>query len=143
MPAGWRRRSSRCAARPNSRPQNTADRPRKLTPEAVTRKVNSPASRSAGSLRLRASASLNAALIAALAGLALYGAFSEALARSLSETAERDTGLFTFLVTASGVSFLGLSAAFWGLLFGLAAHLLLRLRKPAAIASPAGEPARE
>jgi benzoate membrane transport protein len=84
-----------------------------------------------------------AALIAALAGLALYGAFSEALARSLSEPKERDAGLFTFLVTASGVSFLGLSAAFWGLLFGLAAHLLLRLRKPAAIASPAGEPARE
>jgi len=38
--------------------------------------------------------------------------------------------LFTFLVTASGVSFLGLSAAFWGLLFGLLAHGLLCLRRP-------------
>ncbi|MQU08168.1 benzoate/H(+) symporter BenE family transporter [Pseudomonas helleri] len=64
------------------------------------------------------------ALIAALAGLALYGAISEALTRSLSEPWERDAGLFTFLVTASGVAFLGLSAAFWGLLFGLAVHLL-------------------
>ncbi|RMH83573.1 benzoate transporter BenE [Pseudomonas sp. AOB-7] len=97
----------------------------------------------AGATLVSLFAAFPAALIAALAGLALYGAFSEALARSLSEPAERDAGLFTFLVTASGVSFLGLSAAFWGLLFGLAAHLLLRLRKPAAIASPAGEPARE
>jgi benzoate membrane transport protein len=97
----------------------------------------------AGATLVSLFAAFPAALIAALAGLALYGAFSEALARSLSEPKERDAGLFTFLVTASGVSFLGLSAAFWGLLFGLAAHLLLRLRKPAAIASPAGEPARE
>ena len=61
---------------------------------------------------------------------ALYGAISEALVRSLAEPQERDAGLFTFLVTASGVSFLGLSAAFWGLLFGLLAHALLRLRRP-------------
>lgn len=73
-----------------------------------------------------------AALIAALAGLALYGAISEALARSLAEPGERDAGLFTFLVTASGMSFLGLSAAFWGLLFGLLAYGLLRLRRPQA-----------
>jgi benzoate membrane transport protein len=45
---------------------------------------------------------------------------------------ERDAGLFTFLVTASGVTFLGLSAAFWGLLFGLLAHALVRLRRPRA-----------
>ena len=71
------------------------------------------------------------ALIAALAGLALYGAFSEALARSLSAPQERDAGLFTFLVTASGVAFLGLSAVFWGLLFGLAAHALqAKVRTP-------------
>ncbi|MEE1924169.1 benzoate/H(+) symporter BenE family transporter [Pseudomonas sp. 148P] len=70
------------------------------------------------------------ALIAALAGLALYGAISEALARSLAEPRERDAGLFTFLVTASGVSFLGLSAAFWGLVFGLLAHCLLAARRP-------------
>jgi benzoate membrane transport protein len=71
-----------------------------------------------------------AALVAALAGLALYGAISDALARSLAEPAERDAGLFTFLVSASGGSFLGLSAAFWGLLFGLAAHALVSLRRP-------------
>ncbi|MGS7249756.1 benzoate/H(+) symporter BenE family transporter [Pseudomonas sp. SK] len=73
-----------------------------------------------------------AALVGALAGLALYGAISEALARSLAAPAERDAGLFTFLVSASGVTFLGLSAAFWGLLFGLLAHALLRLCQPGA-----------
>lgn len=89
----------------------------------------------AGATLMSLFAAFPAALIAALAGLALYGAISEALARSLSEPAERDAGLFTFLVTASGVSFLGLSAAFWGLLFGLAAHALPRLRRPRAQAA--------
>ncbi|MEB3437031.1 benzoate/H(+) symporter BenE family transporter [Pseudomonas sp. A2] len=86
----------------------------------------------AGATLMSLFAAFPAVLIAALAGLALYGAISEALVRSLAEPAERDAGLFTFLVTASGVAFLGLSAAFWGLLFGLLAHALLRLRQPRA-----------
>ncbi|WNW10603.1 benzoate/H(+) symporter BenE family transporter [Pseudomonas sp. DTU_2021_1001937_2_SI_NGA_ILE_001] len=70
-------------------------------------------------------------LVAALAGLALFGAISEALGRSTVQVEERDAGLFTFLVTASGVSFLGLSAAFWGLLAGLVVHLAMNARRPA------------
>ncbi|WP_260954454.1 benzoate/H(+) symporter BenE family transporter [Pseudomonas citri] len=66
------------------------------------------------------------ALIAALAGLALYGAISDALVRSLSESKELDAGLFTFLVTASGVSFCGFSAPFWGVIFGLTVQFLKR-----------------
>lgn len=84
----------------------------------------------AGATLMSLFAAFPAALIPALAGLALYGAISEALARSLADPQERDAGLFTFLVTASGVAFLGLSAAFWGLLFGLGAHALMHLRKP-------------
>lgn len=84
----------------------------------------------AGATLMSLFAAFPAALIATLAGLALYGAISEALARSLAEPGERDAGLFTFLVTASGVTFLGLSAAFWGLLFGLLAHALVSLRRP-------------
>jgi benzoate membrane transport protein len=76
------------------------------------------------------------ALIAALAGLALYGAISDALVRSLAETKERDAGLFTFLVTASGVSFLGMSSAFWGLALGLLAHLIIVARQPAPVEAP-------
>lgn len=72
-----------------------------------------------------------AALIAALAGLALFGAIGGALAGAMSVPADREAALITFLVTASGMSFLGLSAAFWGLIFGLFAHLLLNLRRVA------------
>ncbi|NLC00945.1 MAG: benzoate/H(+) symporter BenE family transporter [Pseudomonas formosensis] len=87
-----------------------------------------------------------AALIAALAGLALLAAIAGALAGAMAVPDDREAALITFLVTASGMSFLGLSAAFWGLIFGLAAHLLLRLRRPrnrsaAASAEPlASEP---
>ena len=84
-------------------------------------------------------AAFPAELVAALAGLALFGAISEALARSTAQPAERDAGLFTFLVTASGVSFLGLSAAFWGLLFGLVTHWVMSARRP-PVAAPAAQP---
>ncbi|WP_312246397.1 benzoate/H(+) symporter BenE family transporter [Stutzerimonas nitrititolerans] len=71
------------------------------------------------------------ALIAALAGLALLSAIGAALHGAMSVPADREAALITFLVTASSMSLLGLSAAFWGLIFGIAAHLLLTLRKPA------------
>lgn len=78
-----------------------------------------------------------AALIAALAGLALLAAIGGALNAAMAVPADREAALITFLVTASGMSFLGLSAAFWGLIFGIAAHLLLGLRKRIpAVASP-------
>ncbi|WP_165666402.1 benzoate/H(+) symporter BenE family transporter [Metapseudomonas otitidis] len=70
-------------------------------------------------------------LIAALAGLALFGAIAGALAGSMAVLEDREAALITFLVTASGMSFLGLSAAFWGLIFGLLAHLLLTARRSA------------
>lgn len=74
-------------------------------------------------------------LIAALAGLALFGAIGGALAGAMAQPDDREAALITFLVTASGMSFLGLSAAFWGLMFGLAAHLLLSVRRKAAPAA--------
>ncbi|QLC74805.1 benzoate/H(+) symporter BenE family transporter [Pseudomonas sp. LPB0260] len=68
-------------------------------------------------------------LIAALAGLALFGAIAGALAGAMAVPEDREAALITFLVTASGMSLLGLSAAFWGLIFGIAAHLLLGARR--------------
>ena len=67
-------------------------------------------------------------LIAALAGLALFAAIGGALSGAMAVPRDREAALITFLVTASGMSWLGLSAAFWGLIFGLVAHLLLTLR---------------
>ena len=65
-------------------------------------------------------------LIAALAGLALFPTIASALAASMADAGERDAALVTFIVSASGMSLFGLGAAFWGLLFGLGAHALLR-----------------
>lgn len=70
-----------------------------------------------------------AAMIAALAGLALLAAIGAALSGAMAAPADREAALITFLVTASGMSFLGLSAAFWGLVFGLCAHALHGLRQ--------------
>ena len=69
------------------------------------------------------------ALIAALAGLALLTAIGGALSSAMSVPQDREAALITFLVTASGMSFLGLSAAFWGLIFGIVAHFLLTPRR--------------
>lgn len=67
-------------------------------------------------------------LIATLAGLALLTTFSGSLTRALGEPETRDTAVITFLITASGISLLGIGAAFWGLAGGLVAHLLLTRR---------------
>lgn len=71
-------------------------------------------------------------LIAALAGLALFAAIGGSLSHAMAVPADREAALITFLVSASGMSLFGLSAAFWGLLFGLAAHAVLSWRRPAA-----------
>ncbi len=57
-------------------------------------------------------------LIAAVAGLALIGALSSSLVSSLGSERDREAALITFLVTASGLSFFGISGVFWGLLAG-------------------------
>ncbi|AZD03395.1 benzoate/H(+) symporter BenE family transporter [Pseudomonas chlororaphis] len=59
---------------------------------------------------------------AALVGLALFAA--------MAAPRDREAALITFLVTASGMSLFGLSAAFWGLLFGLVARGVLTLCRP-------------
>jgi benzoate membrane transport protein len=58
-------------------------------------------------------------LIEAVAGLALLGALGGALAAALSDDTIREPALVTFLVSASGITTLGVSAAFWGLVAGL------------------------
>lgn len=59
------------------------------------------------------------ALIATIAGLALIGPFVSSLSASLSIEGERFAAAVTFTVTASGMSALGIGAAFWGLVAGL------------------------
>lgn len=72
-------------------------------------------------------------LIEAVAGLALLGSFAAALSAALAQPAEREAAAVTFLVAASGVTLLGVSGAFWGLLAGGAMLALASWRRgPAA-----------
>lgn len=66
-------------------------------------------------------AAMPKALIATVAGLALAGALMGSLTVAMSEDRTRFPALLTFAVAASGVSMLGIGAAFWGLVIGLAA----------------------
>lgn len=65
------------------------------------------------------------AFIAALAGLALVGAIVSNIRMLADEPAYIESSVITFLVTASGMTVGGLGSAFWGIVIGLAAHLLL------------------
>jgi benzoate membrane transport protein len=67
-------------------------------------------------------ASFPQALIAAIAGIALTGPLVNAIATSLGSERDRFAAVITFTVTASGISILGLGAAFWGLLAGLGVY---------------------
>ncbi|OTG79632.1 benzoate transporter [Acinetobacter sp. ANC 5054] len=78
-------------------------------------------------------------LVAALAGLALLGAISTNISVAMKDESERDAALITFLATASGMHFLGLSSVFWGICIGIIAHLLLTKPKQqiSAVTAPA------
>ena len=64
-------------------------------------------------------------LIAALAGLALIGAISANITIAMKNDSQRESALITFLATASGMQFLGLSSVFWGICIGMIAHYIL------------------
>jgi benzoate membrane transport protein len=57
-------------------------------------------------------------LIIAVAGLAVLGALVTSITGALEEPPHRITAIATFLVTASGLSLVGIGSAFWGLLVG-------------------------
>ena len=68
-------------------------------------------------------------LIQAVAGLALLGALGSALLGAMQAPEDREAAIVTFLVTASGVSFGGVSGAFWGLIAGGAIYALARWKR--------------
>ena len=78
-------------------------------------------------------------LIKAVAGLALLGAFAAALMGAVAEPKDREAAIVTFVVTASGLTFFGISGAFWGLIAGGAIYALTRwtgLRRKAKADEP-------
>ncbi|MFA7415999.1 MAG: benzoate/H(+) symporter BenE family transporter [Rhizobium sp.] len=68
-------------------------------------------------------------LIQAVAGLALIGAFSGSAVAAFKEPETREAAAVTFLITASGVTFAGISGAFWGLVTGGLMMALLKLAR--------------
>ena len=72
-------------------------------------------------------AALPLSWIQTLAGLALLGTISGSLFQALSQEKERDAAIVTFLVTASGLTLLGVGSAFWGLVAGGVCYAALSL----------------
>jgi benzoate membrane transport protein len=73
---------------------------------------------------------LPATFITTLAGLALLGTIGASLASAMAEVKSREASLITFLASAANITLLGIGGAFWGLLIGLAAYVLLNGRLP-------------
>ncbi|MGP8304621.1 benzoate/H(+) symporter BenE family transporter [Vibrio sp. YIC-376] len=63
--------------------------------------------------------SLPQGVIKILAGFALLGTLMMCLQAAFHAEGYRESALFTFLITLSGISFLGVSATLWGLLVGM------------------------
>lgn len=68
--------------------------------------------------------------MAALAGVALVPVFINSATAALKEDATREAAALTFVLTASGLSFLGIGSAVWGLLVGCLIHLLTLWKRP-------------
>lgn len=62
----------------------------------------------------------------AAAGLALLGTLATSLAGALADEGEREAAAICFLVAASGITVLGIGAAFWALVAGLVLRPLLQ-----------------
>ncbi|HHQ4938141.1 TPA: benzoate/H(+) symporter BenE family transporter [Aeromonas veronii] len=63
-----------------------------------------------------------AALVTCVAGLVLLSTIGSSLHSALQQDEAREAALLTFIITASGISLLGIAAACWGLLIGLAIY---------------------
>lgn len=73
-------------------------------------------------------ASLPGEFVAVLAGLALIGAITSNISAFAARQDHLEASVITFLATASGISFLGLGSAFWGVVVGALAYNALHRR---------------
>ncbi|MFQ6546365.1 benzoate/H(+) symporter BenE family transporter [Aestuariibius sp. 2305UL40-4] len=64
-----------------------------------------------------------------LAGIALLGVFANSAQAALDKPEYREAAAVTFLVTASGITIIGLSAAVWGLVLGGVVQLAKMLKR--------------
>jgi len=66
-------------------------------------------------------------LVMSLAGLALMSTVTSGLVTAIKDEEHLEASMMTFFVTASGVTYLGIGSAFWGLLAGTLMGLSLKL----------------
>ncbi|GAA2723419.1 benzoate/H(+) symporter BenE family transporter [Actinocorallia aurantiaca] len=69
-------------------------------------------------------------LIGSVAGLALFAALASSLHAAVQDPEAREAAVITLVVSASGITALGIGAPFWGLLAGLAYHRLTTRPRP-------------
>lgn len=67
-------------------------------------------------------------IIETVAGLALLATFANAIVAAISDVRTRTSAVVTFLVAASGAQILGIGAAFWALVLGMAIRFTLERR---------------
>jgi benzoate membrane transport protein len=68
-------------------------------------------------------------LVTAIAGLALFAPLMAGMSAMVKEQRDVEAAVVTFLVTASGITIMGVGAAFWGLLAGLGVWWAKRLQQ--------------
>ena len=68
------------------------------------------------------------ALVVAVAAFALLGSIASGLTTAMQTPAERESALLTFMITASGMTLAGVGSAFWGVVGGMLALMVLRPR---------------
>ena len=71
------------------------------------------------------------AMVLALAGIALFSTIANSLQVAMSEAHTRDPAIITFLITLSGMNLFGIGSAFWALIGGGLAMLILNFRSKA------------
>lgn len=67
-------------------------------------------------------------ILASVTGLALLAPLTGAMTTMYRDEQNRDAGIITFVTTASGLALLGIGSAFWGLVAGFAAIVVLKRR---------------
>ncbi|WP_328911773.1 MULTISPECIES: benzoate/H(+) symporter BenE family transporter [unclassified Streptomyces] len=79
-------------------------------------------------------------VIEAVAGLALLGALGNALTAAVADAGQREAAVVTLVVTVSGVTFFGVSGAFWGLAAGGALYAVRHWQTRPAAPAPKEKP---
>ncbi|MBY0453106.1 MAG: benzoate/H(+) symporter BenE family transporter, partial [Bdellovibrionaceae bacterium] len=65
-------------------------------------------------------------MITAIAGLALLGTVSSSLEKALNHPDDKEASFITFVIAASGLTFFGVSSAFWAIVVGLVVQYLTK-----------------